>query len=267
MKGKKHVIYSFTRLSMFEQCPRQFYHRYILQNALLESKPLLIGKAIHKAIEVFISQPSLTLEQAIYEGLKEVQFTKDVTYEELEQLFMKSWERIIHYREKKTYEPSSVIVEHHFQVNIGISKDIQFQGYIDILDDMQDGRVAVVDWKSGWKFFQLTDSKQLLLYAWVVKQITEGMFNDVVGEYVFLRFNKGHHFGKVISNDAMEDARLWAVDIALTIEENMATLEDAMQKEGVSVPTDKMLLDETFPPTYNAYCKYCPLVTTCHFGK
>ena len=255
------MIYSYSRLSTFETCPRKFYFIYILLREEEVTKPLAIGKAIHKVIEVYINYPSTPIEYALRNGFEEVDNHKDVTTEELMRLLSIGQYRIEKFRNKRIQEPHNLIVEHHFQINIGRFTDIQLQGYIDILD--RNGRtVTIVDWKSGWGVFEdFHSSRQLALYTWVVSQITEGMFDTFYAEYHFLRFNK--RVGKVVTKLEMEQARSWAVDTALEINERLEKL-NALNAESEAVKTN--YVKQAFPKKLTKLCNSCPFAMNC-FGK
>ena len=52
------MLYSFSRLSLYETCPYRFYQKYILGKDDVVTKPLALGKAVHKAIELKIDGAS-----------------------------------------------------------------------------------------------------------------------------------------------------------------------------------------------------------------
>lgn len=256
------MIFSYSRLSTFEMCPRKFYCKYILGHSEEVTKPLAIGKACHKVIECYIHQPTLPIAEAFRHGFDEVDNHKDVTTNELVRLLSNGRYRIQKLREKRLREPGNVIVEHHFQVNIGRLKDIQLQGYIDILE-RNGQKVTIIDWKTGWKVYDnFHDSRQLSLYAWVVWQITEGMFDTFYAEYHFLRFNK--RIGKEVSRLEMEQARSWAVDTALEIQ-NCLERMDELKDEAESIKS--MYVDEIFPKQPSKLCNSCPFAIQCFGNK
>src|SRR5690554_2038433 len=80
--------FSFSRLNLYETCPKKFYYRYVLKLPEPQTKPLALGKAVHKAIELLIKGESF--EEAIKQGMIECDFHEEVTYEEVQDLVRKA---------------------------------------------------------------------------------------------------------------------------------------------------------------------------------
>ncbi|MDY7989849.1 PD-(D/E)XK nuclease family protein [Paenibacillus polymyxa] len=110
------MLYSFSRLSLYETCPHRFYYKYMLNRSEPVTKPLALGKAVHKAIELRIQ--GVAVEDAIAAAVIEVDFHPEVTYEEIASLMQRAPE-------------VSGQTEVHFVLPLGAG--IQLQGYIDLL--------------------------------------------------------------------------------------------------------------------------------------
>lgn len=82
------MLYSYSRLSLYETCPYRFYQKYILGKDEPVTKPLALGKAVHKAIELKIN--GVSEHEAIIEAIIESDFHPEVTYEEIASLMQRA---------------------------------------------------------------------------------------------------------------------------------------------------------------------------------
>ncbi|EGL84290.1 hypothetical protein CathTA2_0153 [Caldalkalibacillus thermarum TA2.A1] len=102
------------------------------------TKPLALGKAVHKGIEMLIQ--GYILEEAVCEGFIEADFHPQVERSEVESLVKKS---PVHAGMGET--------EVHFQLPLSHSPSApQLQGYIDLVVENESG-VWFVDWKTNWQ--------------------------------------------------------------------------------------------------------------------
>ena len=78
------MIFSFSRLSLYETCPYRFYKKYIQGYEEPTTYPLALGKGVHKAIEDKIK--GVSHSEAVLNGMIEADFHPEVTMEELSDL-------------------------------------------------------------------------------------------------------------------------------------------------------------------------------------
>lgn len=227
------MIYSYSRLSLFQQCPFRFYLKYIEEREEPMTKPLALGKAVHKALERIIEKTDF--EDAVFEGWAEADFHPEVEREELEELV----------RSAPVY-PGMGETELYFCLPLD-EDDLfspQVQGYIDLV---QDG--LFVDWKTNWRTYHALDNMQLSLYAWALMKM-QGI-RYIEGKLYFLRF--GQESGHVFNEEDAERARRWALGLAREIEERRT--EIALEPDSVT---------RMFPPRPSSLCSHCPFVLECH---
>ena len=70
------MIFSFSRLSLYETCPYRFYKKYIQGYKEPSSYPLALGKGVHKAIEDKIK--GFSHSEAVLNGMIEADFQPEV---------------------------------------------------------------------------------------------------------------------------------------------------------------------------------------------
>lgn len=226
------MIFSYSRLLLYETCPRRFYFRYILKLVEKVSKPLALGKAVHKAIEKVIE--GMAVEEAIFEGYAECDFHPEVSYDEITRLVKNA-----------PVSKNMGETEVHFCLPLSNDKNApKIQGYIDLVTDSG----AFTDWKTSWKSFDVHATQQLGLYAWAVSKM-KGI-DLVEGSLYFLRFKKEYKY--FFSQVEIEKSRQWALNLANEINFKLDLLDMMPEK-----------VDEIFSPTFSSACQHCPFVLEC----
>lgn len=227
------MIFSFSRLSLYESCPYRFYKKYVLGHKEPTTLPLALGKAVHKAIENKIN--GIKHSEAILNGLIEADFHKEVTAEDVSFL-----------TERANVQPGMGKTEIYFKLPLESSENAPLlQGYIDVVANK--GK-AIMDWKTNRVPFHVLDTHQAGLYAWAMGELYNTSY--VVGTLYFLRFKKrsSHCFTPF----DMDNARLWALRLAKEINERME-LYGMLPEEAKKI----------FPASPSSHCKHCPFAKEC----
>lgn len=226
------MIFSYSRLKLYETCPRRFYYRYILGLPEdMTTKPLAIGKAVHKAIESIIKGAGF--DEAILNGYAECDFHVEVSIEEISNL-VKNASATKNMGETETY----------FRLPLSNSSNAPIiQGYIDLVNGNK-----LTDWKTNWKRYDVNANHQVGLYAWALHQLKG--YDLVEGYLYFLRHRK--ESGYFYTKADMERSRQWALNLANEINFKIEMLDMFPEK-----------LDELFPYTPSSACEYCPFVLNC----
>ena len=226
------MIFSYSRLLLYETCPRRFYFRYILKLVEKVSKPLALGKAVHKAIEKIIE--GMSVEDSVLEGFTECDFHPEVSYDEITRLV----------KNAPVFKNMGE-TEVHFCLPLSNDENApKIQGYIDLVTDSG----AFTDWKTNWKPYGHAN-RQLGLYAWALSKM-KGI-DLVEGSLYFLRFKKEYKY--FFSQVEIEESRQWALNLANEINFKLDLLDMMPEK-----------VDEIFSPTFSSACQHCPFVLECH---
>lgn len=230
----KDMLFSFSRLKMFEECPFRFFKKYIEGYEEPTTLPLALGKAVHKAIEDKIK--GLDHHIAIQNGYVESGFHSQLTYDEISDLVN---------RARLPKEP--VQTEMYFELPLENTENApKIRGYIDVIGE---GGKFITDWKTNRKMYRVTENHQVGIYAWVANQIYGA--TNVVGTLYFLRYRKASTH--IYSLMDMENARIWALNLAKTIRAKVELYE--------MIPQD---VEQIFPSQPGANCKHCPFVKECY---
>ena len=176
-------IYSHSRLSSFESCPRKFQYRYIFKiPATLESIEAFVGKRVHEVLErlyVAVDRghvPTLPQVIARYEALFDENYDADrVTIVRTENPV--GFYRNIGVQSLSNYYQShypfdadeTMGLEEHVQFELGQleSGRVRIRGYIDRIAQARDGTIEIHDYKTSARVPKQSDldtDRQLALY-------------------------------------------------------------------------------------------------------
>ncbi|WP_066297451.1 PD-(D/E)XK nuclease family protein [Bacillus sp. FJAT-29937] len=229
--------WSFSRLSMFEGCQRQFYYKYILELPYPSAYPMRIGKIFHTAIDLMVKEGYSPHEALYYsigvnEGLPEGEKTSFLLY-----MLRKAYERI------PNLEYAEISSEVHLEIKT--TKGI-VHGYIDlIIDDPSQDLIELWDYKTSWHAFSAETHMQLPLYGWLYQQL-KYTGSNFKGRLIFPRLDPENDTVVDLTVDKLTEARNWLVRTINQIEaKNPDVLEDW-----------EMCKDRS-------KCDYCPFVSRC----
>ena len=143
---------SYSQLDSFMTCPLQYKYRYILKIPVPSSAALSFGDTMHRTVRAF------------YEVVKAGKHpTKDVLLELLE----KNWSPLGYgdkkYQEKmkhhgrellvgfydKGYDPTRIPMDLEASFKIRITPTLTLGGRIDRVDELPDGKLEIIDYKTG----------------------------------------------------------------------------------------------------------------------
>jgi len=170
----QNVKWSYSSLTLFQQCPRKYFHLRVLKDVVEpESPAMLYGTQVHEAAELYVRDGTKIPEKFA--------FIKPV----LDTLIATPGTKLCEYKMglTKDKEPCDFFAE-----------DVWFRGVADLL--ILNGSTAyVVDYKTG-KSAQYADKKQLELMALavfkhfpVIERVKAGLVFLVSEEFVREQYN------------------------------------------------------------------------------
>jgi putative RecB family exonuclease len=174
-------LYSHSRLSCFENCPKQFHYRYVLRiPAETESIEAYLGKRVHEVLERlhrFVDRglvPSLDKVVTRFRQLWRDGFQPErirIVREECDEAFyLDTGERCLRqfYRQHYPFDADETIaLEERITADIDPARGYRVQGFIDRLARARDGAIEIHDYKTGRRIpsqRQLDGDRQLALY-------------------------------------------------------------------------------------------------------
>lgn len=226
------MLFSYSRLQLYETCPLRFYYRYILDLPERLTAPLALGKAVHQSIESLIKGSDY--KNAIMEGYAACDFHPEVSFKEISNLV-----------ENAPVAKNMGETEVYFRFPLSDSLNApQLQGYIDLVQAEK-----VLDWKTNWRSYDVLDNHQVGLYAWALSKIQKKEW--IEGSIYFLRYKQESKY--FFSPLEMEQSKTWALRLAEEINFKLYLLDIMPEK-----------VHEIFHYEPSGACGHCPFVLRCY---
>jgi len=226
------TIYSHSRLSTFEQCPKKFKYKYIdkLKSEIEKTIETHLGSAVHKTLEW------------IYTSVKEM--GRDLKIDEIISKYTEEWE--------KEFSENILIVKKQFSARDYFNKGVQFlidyysrhspfkdgtiacekgilielnggeckiQGFMDrLVYNLETGEYEIHDYKTA-NFLpnqeRLDKERQLALYSIAIKEIY-GKDKEVLLVWHFLAHNKTLYSKR--TNSQLENLKKETIELIKKVE-------------------------------------------------
>ncbi len=178
--------FSFSQMQTYETCPLKYKFANVLKIPTFGSHYFSFGSTIHNTLQKFLEESYLTglnLQQNLFIQNSDDQSNKILAIDRLYELYEENWQddwyedekQKINYKKKgkdllqKFYhkfikdKPQVKVLEQPFKLKLG---NYYFSGRIDRIDDLGNGKVEIIDYKTGKAKEKLStdDRRQLLFY-------------------------------------------------------------------------------------------------------
>lgn len=194
---------SFSRLSQFQLCPRQYWFRQELRLPEVPSKPLVLGTVVHQLAEVVLSDPTAEIEQRA----QELVTSSPLLSEDDLPVILKMVQAI---RQYEVLPQAELQVERWLEMPI--ADGLLFRGKADLIEVTPE-QVRITDWKTGWMEYGVDETQQLDLYAALLSQERPGV--PIWVQLRFLRYGEQRGLvGRESTPEHQERALQWARQVA-----------------------------------------------------
>ncbi|MBB1543263.1 MAG: PD-(D/E)XK nuclease family protein [candidate division SR1 bacterium] len=269
------VVYSFSQLGLYQQCPKKYQFRYLegLEKSFETTPDLLLGTSVHSSLERFYQQLNIYKKPQKSDLVEyfDIQRSKSLQ-ENGEKIVMKGDQTLDDYQRRGQHYLSDYYDLHtpfedikivgtelllHFTLEDGPNAP-KFRGIVDRLD--KDGENFIInDYKTNKNLPPEQKDEyreQLTLYAQGIRQKYGKYFKNIKARLHYL------HFGLVDEREITDEN----LDPILQKYKNLISeIETARFDHNMGV-------ENAFPTNQNPYCKYCeyqmlcPLWTHLHYG-
>jgi len=250
MKRPRITQFSYTQLSAFETCPRQYEYANILKIPTPMSGPQSFGASIHNTLQEFYNLVSQSKQAQLFEEYKE-----DLSVDRLLSIYEEKWIPVgyeskehmqtLKKRGKEILErfhkhfkervPNIEFLEKSFKLKVG---DYTIKGRIDRADKTEDGTLEVIDYKTGKSKSQkeVDSDQQLMIYAMASAEC----------------------FGKPASRSTLY---FLDEDVKVSTKPDTAVLEKT--KEKIIQIADRINKSDFSPTPSKFKCPFCPYKKIC----
>lgn len=217
--------FSFSQLSCYEECPLNYKFIYILKMPTEDSSKAVFGRCIHNCLRQYYLpllensfQPSLFGKQKPNDELFSLKhllgyyenYWIDGGYESRKEAddFKKHGKDMLtnFYKEVGSERPAIIFLEKKFNLKLG---DYVLNGTIDRVDQLPDGSVEIIDYKTGeapkaGKNLEYKKKRQLLLY----QAAMESVFGKKVSKLSFYYLKPNEKISFVAKPEEIEKVKL-----------------------------------------------------------
>jgi putative RecB family exonuclease len=256
---------SHSRLEAFEKCPRAFWHAYVARTPPdgYDRAEAHTGTIVHEVLEEALRQ---TLDKRIPDPVWILQRFDELWAERTTDrvLIVKAGMTLDDYRRRgrewlKGYVdqawpfvqngvPLHVEEEVRFPVTLDDGTEVHFRGNLDRVDRLDDGRLRLIDYKTGSRvpaFEQPRDAFQLALY-W------RGLLHrypDTPGGVLVWHYLQHQHAKRIDPEPALiAAAEAWVAKTASTIKKKLTEPGDVLAR---------------FPTRPSPLCRWCEFGYAC----
>ena len=264
------VVYSFSQLGLYQQCPKKYQFRYLdgLEKSFETTPDLLLGTSVHSSLERFYQQLNIYKKPQKSDLIERFDIQRSSSLQENWEKIVMKWDQTLDdYQRRGQHYLSDYYDLHTPFENIKIvgtelllhftledwPNAPKFRGIVDRLD-------------KDWENFIINDYKtnknlppeqkdeyreQLTLYAQGIRQKYGKYFKNIKARLHYLHF--------------------WLVDEREITDENLDPILQKYKNLISKIETARfdhnMGVENAFPTNQNPYCKYCEYQMLCPLWK
>ena len=264
------VVYSFSQLGLYQQCPKKYQFRYLegLEKSFETTPDLLLGTSVHSSLERFYQQLNIYKKPQKSDLVEYFDIQRSKSLQENWEKIVMKWDQTLddyqrrgqhylsdYYDLHTPFEDIKIVGTElllHFTLEDWPNAP-KFRGIVDRLD-------------KDWENFIINDYKtnknlppeqkdeyreQLTLYAQGIRQKYGKYFKNIKARLHYLHF--------------------WLVDEREITNENLDPILQKYKNLISEIETARfdhnMGVENAFPTNQNPYCKYCEYQMLCPLRK
>lgn len=264
------VVYSFSQLGLYQQCPKKYQFRYLdgLEKSFETTPDLLLGTSVHSSLERFYQQLNIYKKPQKSDLIDYFDTQRSSSLQENWEKIVMKWDQTLddyqrrgqhylsdYYDLHTPFEDIKIVGTElllHFTLEDWPNAP-KFRGIVDRLD-------------KDWEYFVINDYKtnknlppeqkdeyreQLTLYAQGIRQKYGKYFKNIKARLHYLHF--------------------WLVDEREITDENLDPILQKYKNLISEIETARfdhnMGVENAFPTNQNPYCKYCEYQMLCPLWK
>jgi DNA helicase-2/ATP-dependent DNA helicase PcrA len=161
---------SVSQIETFKTCPMHYKLKYIYKLPTPASASISFGVSIHDTLKKFVANPSLNITDIYKESFLEEGY---LNKKHKQEFFEKGSGYLLGFL-KGEYNPKIKTIALEEKFNIKINDSIKIGGTIDRVDDLENGRYEIIDYKTGANIptqKEVDKDMQLSFYALAVSTL------------------------------------------------------------------------------------------------
>ncbi len=203
---------SYSQLSTFNTCPLQYKYRYILKIPVPPSAALTFGDTMHKTIRAFyelVKQAMNPTKDTLIRLLDDYWSSIGYGDKGYEEKMKKQGVKLLTEFYEKGFDPKRIPTDLEQPFRLKITPMLKLGGKIDRVDTLPDGKIEIIDYKTGQapKGRDVTQDLQLTVYA--LAATDDGIYRKLPEKVIvsFYFFEGQEKISATRSQEQLEEAK------------------------------------------------------------
>ena len=264
------VVYSFSQLGLYQQCPKKYQFRYLdgLEKSFETTPDLLLGTSVHSSLERFYQQLNIYKKPQKSDLIERFDTQRSSSLQENWEKIVMKWDQTLDDYQRRGQHYLSDYYDLHtpFEDIKIVGTEILLHFTLEDWPNAPKFRGIVDRLDKDWENFIINDYKtnknlppeqkdeyreQLTLYAQGIRQKYGKYFKNIKARLHYLHF--------------------WLVDEREITNENLDPILQKYKNLISEIETARfdhnMGVENAFPTNQNPYCKYCEYQMLCPLWK
>ncbi|MEK7065638.1 MAG: PD-(D/E)XK nuclease family protein, partial [Patescibacteria group bacterium] len=244
-KVRQQVDYlSYSQLDTFKTCPLQYKYRYILRIPVPPSAALTFGDSMHRAMRAFyelVQQGHKPTKDTLLRLLDDHWVSLGYGQRSYEEKMKSHGKELLSEYYEKGFEKGKIPKNVEQPFRIKITPSLKLGGKIDRVDELPDGTIEIIDYKTGQAPKNRDPREDLQLTAYALAATDEGIYKKNPDEVIVsFYFFEGQE--KISASRTREQL--------------------AQAKQQIAKTADEISRSD-FKPTPGKHCDFCDFRLIC----
>ncbi len=235
---------SYSQLDTFKSCPLQYKYRYILRIPVPPSAALSFGDSMHKTVRAFyemVKEGKKPDKEALLGLLKDNWSPVGYGDKSYEQRMREQGNRLLSEFYDKGFDPKIIPLNLEQPFKIKITPSLNLGGKIDRVDPLPDGKIEIIDYKTGQAPKTRNPQNDLQLTVYALAATDQGIYKKPPEKVIvsFYFFEGQEKISGTRRQEQLNEAKKEIAQMALAISQS------------------------EFHPTPGRQCDYCEFRLIC----
>ncbi|MFC1711158.1 ATP-dependent helicase [Patescibacteria group bacterium] len=192
--NSKITYLSYSQLETFKRCPLQYKYKYILQIPTPVFAAASFGTSLHNTLKDFyveVKNQKFPSQRDLFRCLKNNWQKEGYTSKSHEKDMLKKAKNLLTSFYEKSFNKTDMPLALEQNFNVKVSPGLKVGGRIDRLDKLKNGKIEIIDYKTGKVMTQKEVDKSIQMTVYTLAVTDPGIYNkkprDIILSFYFLK--------------------------------------------------------------------------------